>query len=403
MRGWLFGALRIRAVRGFLLVLAVAPFLSLGARAQPLTISVVPEAGERRLFDYQREACEAWDVPDTPIRAYRDADGMTVVFQTHFHNRRAVGQDLFSLKHLCNVVFQGRESRNPADFDDRGWIAATHTSDGKIVHGIVHNEFQGHRRPDLCPSRIYLECWYNTLTAVVSHDGGARFSPATPRLVAAYPLPADQTRGGHAGYFEPSNIVAHDGALFFTANVFGPSPQAAGNCLLRTDNIADSTAWRLWRNHGFTTQIGDPYRAALDPAEHLCDPIDKSALPWPIRGLVRHVASGYWIATMLGGRPQSDGIRRTGVFYSISKDLISWRGPFFLFAAPTDKRACNSDHVIAYPAIIDPRSESRNFDTVSNEAELTYVHIALKDCRTTTTRNIVSRKIILNANVAVGP
>ncbi|KQT82826.1 hypothetical protein [Aurantimonas sp. Leaf443] len=354
-----------------------------------LRIEVVGE--ERLLFDHGREACETWDVPDTPTRAFRDADGLVHVFQTHHRNRAATGPSLLKARHDCAVVFEGKDERDPASFDNLGWIAATHTLDGRTVHALVHNEFRG-ARTGQCPSSDAMACWYNTLTAAVSHDGGRSFAPQEPRLVAALPLRADETRGGHAGYFEPTNILSRDGAFYVFANVVSPPPQRPGNCLLRSDRLEDAGAWRGWRNGGFTTRFADPYAERPPAVEaQLCDPVSPGALPWPVTSLTLHEPSGITVALMKGRRTGTDGVERTGVFYATSRDLISWEGPALLLEAPI-AGDCEPQEPIAYPALVDPKSADRNFGTAGDTPLLTFVRIRPDGCALTPDRDVVMRE-----------
>ncbi|KAB0679038.1 hypothetical protein F6X38_14160 [Aureimonas leprariae] len=317
------------------------------------------------------------------------------MFQTTFRNRAAVGADFASLRHDCRIAFQGRDDPDPASFDHRGWIAATWTGDGKTVFAIVHDEYHGERFGAACGAESGpLACWYNALTAAVSRDGGASFEAVRPRrLVAAVPFRAEETRDGHAGYFEPTNIVAHDGALFMMANVVSPPPQRAGNCLLRTTGIEDPAGWRAFRDGGFPTRFADPYAGAVDGEAQLCDPIAPDVLRWPVTSLVRHVPSGLFVATMKGRTTDGDGRERTGVFYATSRDLIDWRGPALLFEAPI-AGDCAAPATLAYPALIDTGSESRNFDTLSGDrATLTFVRTHRKACKDTPDRDVAMRPV----------
>lgn len=385
-----------RSRLGFLAAaLSLPPLFPLYAEPSPdLTITVADD--ERKIFDYAKSACEYLDIPDTPTRAFRDGRGQMHVFQTHFINRQSVGADLFSLAHDCTVVYRGADSKNPADFDPRSWIASTYSPDGKTVYAIAHNEFQANRWSDICPSGIYMKCWYNVLTGLVSNDAGASFRPLQPRLVASLPFRAEETQGKHAGVFLPTNIVSDAGALYFMAHVVSPAPQKEGNCLFRSTNPGDTGAWRMWYRGSFSSQTANPYGGPVNRSEHLCDPIDVENLPWPVTGIVRHEPTGIWIALML--RTGSAKTRETGVYYSTSRDLLSWNGPALLMAANTERHACGTDkQPISYPMLIDPASTSRNFETVSNRAVLTFVRVWMNGCKSSMVRDVVGRTVTLAA------
>ena len=381
---------RGRTLAGTLAAGLAAGAGSAGAGEPPaLRLRVVPGA-ERLLFDHGRDACEPWDIPDTPSRAFRDAEGMVHLFQSHHRARGLTGPDFDRLTHSCDVAFEGGHRDDPASFDNAGWIASTFSPDGRTVHAIVHDEYRGHEAGDCAPQDT-TPCWYNTLTAAVSSDAGAHFRPAEPRLVAALPRRAEDTRGHHAGLFEPTNIVPVTGGFAVMANVVAPAPQRSGNCLLRTDDLADASRWRAFADGAYRTRFEDPYAADLDPAAHLCEPIAPAALPWPVTSLTRHEGSGLWIATMKGRRADETGTERTGVYYATSPDLLHWQGPALLMEAPLmgSGTPCAPERPIGYPALIDPASPDRNFATVGDRPALTFVRARLDGCSLGPDRDIV--------------
>lgn len=388
--------LALSAFALFMAALLSSPNLS-GAESdfEPALILSI-DGAEQVLFDHKTAACEEWDIPDAPARAYRDAAGDIHLFQTHYQNRALVGSSFSTLRRRCPVVFKGNESRNPADFSDRAWIAATYTLDGKTVYGLVHNEFQSNRWADICPSREYMKCWYNSLTAVVSHDAGESFSYAKPRLVAALPFRADQTQGQHAGFFGPSNIVRWQGAYYFMAHVVSPKPQAFGTCLFRSTDVSDPQSWRMWRNGAFETRPADPYAGPVDPEQHRCDPLNLSGLPWPVGGIVRHEASGNWIAVMAGLRKMPDGRQISGIFYSTSQNLIRWSRPAQIMDAPVlYDRSCGLGKPVGYPALLDPESRSRNFETLDGAALLTFTRFNPVGCHRGPSRDLIGVRVTI--------
>ena len=46
------------------------------------------------------------------------------------------------------------------------------------------DEYQANEHPGRCRSKVYLECWYNTLTAAASSDGGRSFSRGIAEAVS---------------------------------------------------------------------------------------------------------------------------------------------------------------------------------------------------------------------------
>ena len=226
------------------LLAAAAPGLAAAQAPPTVTITLAGEA--EVVFDWSRQACETWDIPDAPARAFRDAAGAVRLIATHFVNRAAVGPDLDSLAHDCAPIFAGGQQDAPQAFDDRAWLSGFFTEDGQTVYALVHNEFQGHHRPALCPSKTYIRCWRNAVTFALSNDGGRSFRQPDPpaHLIATPPYRYEGDVGRHVGYFSPTNIIRHDGAYFalFSAAAYGD--QEWGACLMRRD-----LGWHGCRRH----------------------------------------------------------------------------------------------------------------------------------------------------------
>lgn len=369
--------------------------------------AVVSNAAELKLtlagdpitvFSKARNACDPLDIPDAPARAIHLANGSVQLYATHFHDRRLTGPSLLSLSNDCRVVYNGGERDDPRAFDDREWIASLFTPDGRTVFAAVHNEFQGHRRPALCPSGRYIDCWYNSITAAVSQDGGQTFARAGANggLIAALPYRYDEVTGHHTGYFNPSNMVADNGALFMMVFSTEARAQKPGNCLLRTDHINDPAAWRAWDGHAFAARFVNPYASTDAPEAHVCAPVGSGKLRWPVTSLVRHAPTGLFVALMM------NGARDGGVFYATSPDLITWSDPVKLMNGLGEgPYKCGDPAPIAYPSLIDPNSSDRNFMTVGTSADLFLTRFTVKDCKTSMDRDLI--RIPVNASTAADP
>ncbi len=347
------------------------------------------------VFSKAREACDALDIPDAPARAIRVASGKVQLYTTHFHNRRFVGSDLLAVAGDCRIVFAGDERDDPAAFDDRDWIASLYTQDGQTIFAAIHNEFQGHRRPELCPSHRYIDCWYNAITAAVSHDQGAHFSRVAPGadLIAALPYTYATVTGHHTGYFGPSNMVASDdGRLYMMVFATQARAQQPGNCLMRTDKVSDPTAWRGWDGKAYTVSFVDPYRTSAAPEDHVCAPVGVNRLAWPVTSLVRHAPSGLFIALMMNGSHQG------GVYYSTSANLTDWSPPIKLMSGEGETGyQCGDAEPLAYPSLLDPASTDRNFMTVGSSAQLFLTRFNLAGCKTSMDRDLIRVPIALSA------
>jgi hypothetical protein len=366
---------------------------------------VVALAGEAEVvFSHRRDGCGRFDTPDAPARAVRTPTGVAL-FATHFDNRALRGPSLHAVRPDCVITFAGAENPDPAAFSDRSWIAALWTRDGVLVHALVHNEHQGHRHPGQCPTRRYRDCWFNALTAAVSHDSAVSFRPAgaPPSLVAALPYRAEEMLGRPAGHYNPTGIVEHENALYFMSFASARGAQRHGNCLHRTETIEDPSAWRAWDGARFSVRFVNPYAPDAPMGEaraaHTCAPVGQGRLQWPVTALVRHAPSGLFIAVMQGGphRPELTE-PRPGVYVATSPDLLTWSAPAFVMPAIGHGRfRCGDAAPIAYPSLLDPESDDPSFATVGARAWLLFTRFNVPDCRITSDRDLVRIAVTITA------
>jgi hypothetical protein len=355
--------------------------------------AVVPEgARAETVFDWKSEACEPWDVPDSPARAWVGADGRVRLVAAHHRSRVAVGPDLDRIEHRCRIAFQAGHRDDPGHFDDHGWLVSPYSPDGRTVYGLVHNEFHGHRRRELCPTGNYMACWWNALVLTVSKDGGETFS-SPGRYVAGVPYRFRGDLGRRAGVFAPSNIVSHEGWYYAAAFAEAIGAQRRGVCVMRTRDLSDAASWRAWDGEGFTVRFADPYRESpLDEAAHVCAPLPPASLPFTVSSLVRHRPTGQWIAVMAGKRAERPGGEAvSGIWASTSWDLLDWSRPSLVWAAPLlTSKDCGRDDAYYYPAILDPDSPSRNFEDTDGNAFLYLTRLAIgPGCRPGQERDLI--------------
>jgi hypothetical protein len=392
-------------VSAFVLLLASLASAGTERRDTSAAATEVVAAGPvETVFSWQRDACDRADVPDAPARAFRDAAENVHLYAANHHNRGLVGRDLHSVRPAgCSGAFHGAEMADPAAYDDRAWLTSFWAEDGQTVYALVHNEYLGNKH-DRCRSSRSIDCWMNTIVLAVSNDGGLTFrraSPGSAALVAALPYRYDPSEIGHWGLFSPSNIVEKDGFLYTFVHSTTYRDQPAAECLMRTRDIADPRSWRAWDGEGFTRTFVDPYAGAVDPSRHICAPVGKGKLRWPVGAIVRHEPSGRYIAVMAAsGRPGSGSA--SGIYAASSPDLIDWSEPKLILKAQVKQSfACNAPepgghpdlvgYAVAYPSIIDPSSRSRNFDTIGDRAELHLVRYAPEACKIETLKRDLVR------------
>lgn len=378
--------------RPIALAILLATGIAGSARSQPAALpapSITVDGPEEIVFDPKRDACDGHDVPDVPPRAYRDAAGKVRLFALHFENRALKGDTLDRLKLDCRVVFRGAGSGTPEAYDDRSWIAATWTGDGKTVYGLIHHEYQGNTHPGRCAKKDYMSCWYNSVLAVRSDDGGETFVKAARPVVASAPFPQSVGQGRHRGFFNPTNIVSDGVWHYMIAATTGWDGQPGGACLFRTDTIADPARWRAFDGIGFDTAFFDPYRAKPDLTK-TCLTI--GPFPAPVGSITRHRGSGQWIAVFQaagGGR-----FPASGIYAAASKDLKSWSEARLILPTKTlYDDPCGAGALNSYPALIDRTAETRNFEDTGDTADLYLSRLRVDGCQHTSDRKLIRMRV----------
>ena len=346
------------------------------AYANDLTVAITGSAAI--VYDTAHDGCGPDDFPDINPRAFRDASGRIAMFALHDDNRPLRGPDFAHLKIDCHVALGSPQDPDPARYADRNFVAATWTNDGRAVAALVHHEYHA---DDFgrCRASGDLACWYNTILAYRSDDGGHDFTKVEPSVVAAAPFRQDVEQGRHRGFFNPSNIVADGGHYYALISTTGWTGQPFGNCLFRSDDPGKSGAWRAFDGSRFSIRYDDPYKvAAAHPRP--CQTI--APFTFPVGSIVRHRASGTWIALFQAST--GDVFPLDGLYYATSHDLLHWSEPRILLAGKTlYNDLCKAGpSIIGYPAMLDAASTSRNFDEVGDHPDLFLTSMDVADCHT---------------------
>ncbi|TGD98294.1 hypothetical protein [Methylobacterium nonmethylotrophicum] len=372
--------------------LCVAAVTVRPAAAEPPLSALTLVGPPRTVFKAGRDACDGHDVPDAPARALREADGGVALFGMHYRNRAFRGRDFDSLKLDCRVVLDSALRPEPEAFDDRTWITATWTEDGRRVEALLHEEYHADTH-DRCRATGTLPCWYNAVLAARSDDGGRSFTRTTPpTVVAAPPFRQEVGQGRHRGFFNPSNIFSDGRYRYFYASTTGWDGQPFGVCLFRSDDVSDPARWRAFDGKAFTARFPNPYLKGAKPVGP-CAPV--APFPAPVGSVSRHRGSGAWIAVF---QAAAGGVfPRSGLYWSTSRDLLAWDAPRLLIAGPTlyDDPCTAGGDLISYPSLIDPEAPGRNFDTVGDTAMLYYATLRTKGCEVTSERDLVRRPVAI--------
>jgi hypothetical protein len=376
---------------------AAAPFAPAPVSAYTFNEPTVRQVGpDMPVFDWSAQKCEDNDITDESARAFRDDSGKVQLITTHFVNYRFIGDSLDTLTHPCTKIMSSTNSADHSLYNGREWIASPWTPDGRNVYALVHNEYQGHLftagdciRPGETQAERWL-CWYNAVTSAYSTNSGATYTqpPAPGHLVAT--IPYQYERDGPNGYFFPSNVVrAGDGYLYAMFRAEDKGAQQLGTCLMRTRDASDPTSWRAWSGSGFIVSFQNPYTGAIDPAQHVCAPIDFTSIGTMSESLTYNTYFGKWMLVGASvGSPQH-GLP-PGFYYALSENLIDWDDYRLLMEAEiTWSRDCvNPPYPIRDPSVLDPDSTARNFETVGQTAYLFYTEHHNSGCNGTLDRDL---------------
>jgi hypothetical protein len=359
--------------------------------------SVAQQAGpEVMVYDWSVQKCQDDDIPDWSARAFRDDTGKVQLISTHFVNYRNTAQSALdgTYTHSCQMAMNSTNSADPATYNNKEWLQSTWTPDGKTIYALVHNEYQGQSFQSGC--NYQYACWYNSITSAVSTDSGTTFSNTSPsHLVAS--VPYTFTKDGPNGYFNPSNIVrSGDGWFYAMMRAESKGAQQLATCLMRTRDLSDPTSWRAWNGSTFSVQFANPYLQTINPADHVCAPIDFGSIGTISESLTYNTYLKKW---MLVGNSVGDPAfnKPPGVYYALSDDLLNWTDADLLMAAEiTWVRDCVLPDPIKEVSILDPASNSRNFETVGQTAQLFYTWYHMSGCNGTLDRDIVRIPIQFN-------
>jgi hypothetical protein len=374
------------------LLTAVTLFAAPAGATMAGKLSATIAGPEEVVFNPRVDACDGYDVPDISPRLYRDDRGNIRMYTLHFENRALIGKSLDSLKIDCRIVFRGNRSGNPAQYDDKSWIAATWTPDGRTIHGLIHHEFQANSHPGRCVYADYMPCWYNTVLAVKSGNRGEKFGKAGRAVVASSPFEQHIGQGRHRGFFNPSNIVSDGVWHYMMASTTGWSGQPSGVCLFRTDNIADPSRWRAWSGRGFDVRFGDPYRGDSTPGQ-TCQTLPP--FPAPVGSITRHTPSGQWIAVFQAAADRKN-FPTSGIYIAASRDLLSWSAPRRVMETKTlYDSPCGAPVLNSYPTLIDRDAKTRNFEDIGDTPELYLSRMRIDGCKHTSDRTLVRMKLRL--------
>ena len=87
---------------GHVIFILCISLITFPALAQELSVDLTSEPAT--VFNWESQHCDDNDIPDSPIRAVRLADGRVLALDSHFETRRFLGADLDTIKRDCTIV-----------------------------------------------------------------------------------------------------------------------------------------------------------------------------------------------------------------------------------------------------------------------------------------------------------
>jgi hypothetical protein len=375
------------------LILILIASLAGAAPAQGYTFGpTVQQLGpEQTVFDWNTMHCNENFAADSPARAWKDASNKVHLTVSSTATYAMVGTSLNTVAVDCaHTLLPSGFNADPSTYDDAEWLHSPYTVDGTRVSALVHEEYHGWEHTGQCtfqghpnrPKRLTIPadgfnpgCWYNSVTAATSTDGGYTFSHASPpgQLVASVPYVYAQSDAPY-GYFSPSNVIKRsDGYFYWLVQANEHGAQHIGVCAVRSKNPTNPASWRAWNGTAYSVQFVDPYINHDPPENHVCAPVQYDNIEKMVQSLTYNSFFGKYL--LLGNTQQYDPVRQQwvyGFYYSTSSDLLNWTPRTLLLEIPLGWNwQCGGEEFTAYPVVLNPASTDRNFGTT---AQSTYLY-----------------------------
>jgi hypothetical protein len=327
-------------------------------------ISLKQSGSLRTIYRWSTDRCSNDHIPDSPVRAFRRADGQLAIISAHYENWILIGSSIDNMRPVCKSILS-TSNYQPKGFA-KLWIQGTYTLDGHRIHALISQDFTSKIKAGGCVSHEQPgRCWLNNIVSAKSNNMGESFVPTSEpvrnvvaTLLSEYPAHAQ----GRLGVFTTSNIIFFNGYYYFFAWTQPDNGGLNGNCLLRTDNIEDQRSWRAWDGKDFAVDL------SLPDSNTKCLIVGMHKINNEIRSINWSTRAKRWIAVFSGRKmTANEGRPITGFYFSSSTDLINWSDTQLIMKAPTKPREEQLTEFYSYPSLLDPRSHSRNFETFDHD------------------------------------
>ena len=386
------------------LSLALAGLGAVAVRSAPAQAAPSPEAAlpsvtftqilpRQTLYDYNANPCPEKYFPDGPIRAFRRADGKFAVDNNENDDFQLVGSNPFDLRVSCASILSSAQY-GPLVRGLTG-IEATYTEDGQTIYALAGQDLSALNEAIGCVDQGDGNCWQGSIEALVSTDMGNSFNFTSSGNGDVAALTHTLTTGqpGTEGYNGSTNIIKRNGLYYALVSVIDAYAGQSRTCLIRTGNLADPGSWRGYDGSGFNAVLQP---TGNGPSPIPCANVGGGNLP-SVSSLGFIPRKGIYIA-VFPARLQlaGDSAALPGAYYSTSADLLNWTPAQRLMELPREPGVDSTTEADAYPVLIDPFSQTRNFETIDSQTPvLTFTAIQVYNNGLTTNRNLVAVPLLM--------
>jgi hypothetical protein len=386
----------------------LAGVLAAAALVSGLNLLSAANAGEVALgseitiFNWATDKCDAKDFPDVALRVLNEGSEDPKILSSNWSNRfRKLDISTMHVRSECANSFKSDRQADPSLYDDFSWMASL-ASDGKVVHALIHHEYHANEHAGKCRFQIYEQCWYNTITYARSDDGGKTFHQSVPpKVIAAPPFPQEEGQGQRRGFFNPSNIIFHQGYWWTFIYTSGWNGQRFGSCLFRSSDVSDPGSWRAYDGADFTSNFPDPYvssvRTDIAPCVHI---FDQSV------GSISRTRDGRFVSVFVKHEEANDAARTKKAFVALawSDDLIHWSDPKELTEiTDVSTSDCSANARYAYPALLSIEDGVVRQSEMRGRIFLSLVRFNIQNCKLSLDRDLVFRELaggLVESNLA---
>ncbi len=372
-----------------------------GAQAQTLpAVTIAPDgAPPETVFNWKTSRCNDDQIPDSPARAFKTADGQVFLYATHYTNQPMTGDTLDNVKPGCRLGMPPKMNADPEMYDAKIWLQTFYTTDGNTIYSLGSSDYHGAWFDKCSVSKIEnTKCWWSAIVLGISTDRGRTFTTASPpsHIIARSPHSYKTDQGSLAGFFTTSNIVKRDNFYYSLIFTQGFKEQKRGNCLMRTGALSNPNSWRTWNGEGFATEFAPAsVENVASPERYACLPVKN--LPEPVRSLVWHAPSKSYIAIFSSVRKlaanEGRGVR-VQFNYSTSSNLTEWAESKPLASFDSPPQCEKAIPPVSYPSLLDPQSTDINFGTVGAQGYIYFTQYnAVKECRLNLNRDLMRMKV----------